>query len=63
MIRNIRHIQIKKIAYHPNLFKAILTYEAPRTKLKDLEKYEIKEINNKYIKKLEARNKIVENNI
>ena len=27
MIRNIRHIQIKKIAYHPNLFKAILTFE------------------------------------
>ena len=27
MIRNIRHIQVKKIAYHPNLFKAILTYE------------------------------------
>ena len=27
MIRNIRHIQIKKVAYHPNLFKAILTYE------------------------------------
>tara|TARA_R110000824_G_scaffold154606_3_gene326797 strand:- start:2569 stop:2847 length:279 start_codon:yes stop_codon:yes gene_type:complete len=29
MIRNIRHIQIKKIAYHPNLFKAIITYEVP----------------------------------
>jgi hypothetical protein len=27
MIRNIRHIQVKKIAYHPNLFKAILTFE------------------------------------
>ena len=27
MIRNIRHIQIKKVAYHPNLFKAILTFE------------------------------------
>jgi len=27
MIRNIRHIQIKKVAYHPNLFKAVLTYE------------------------------------
>ena len=27
MIKNIRHIQIKKIAYHPNLFKAILTFE------------------------------------
>tara|TARA_Y100001951_G_scaffold97616_1_gene97500 strand:+ start:291 stop:464 length:174 start_codon:yes stop_codon:yes gene_type:complete len=27
MIRNIRHIQIKKVAYHPNLFKAIITFE------------------------------------
>ena len=26
-LRNIRHIQIKKIAYCPNLFKAIITYE------------------------------------
>ena len=29
MIRNIRHIQIKKIAYCPNLFKAIITFESP----------------------------------
>ena len=29
MIRNIRHIQIKKIAYSPRLFQAILTYEEP----------------------------------
>lgn len=27
ILRNIRHIQIKKIAYCPNLFKAIITYE------------------------------------
>ena len=27
IIRNIRHIQIKKVAYCPNLFKAIITYE------------------------------------
>ena len=27
IFRNIRHIQIKKIAYCPNLFKAIITYE------------------------------------
>tara|TARA_Y100001938_G_scaffold150927_1_gene244455 strand:- start:1783 stop:1956 length:174 start_codon:yes stop_codon:yes gene_type:complete len=27
MIRNIRHIQIKNVAYHPNLFKAIITFE------------------------------------
>ena len=29
MIRNIRHIQIKKIAHSPRLFQAILTYEEP----------------------------------
>jgi len=28
MIRNIRHIQIKKIAYCPNLFIAIITFES-----------------------------------
>lgn len=27
LIRNIRHVQIKKVAYHPNLFKAIITFE------------------------------------
>tara|TARA_R100000656_G_scaffold92807_1_gene67265 strand:- start:277 stop:459 length:183 start_codon:yes stop_codon:yes gene_type:complete len=27
MIRNIRHIQIKKVAYHPNLFKAVITFD------------------------------------
>ena len=27
IFKNIRHIQIKKIAYCPNLFKAIITYE------------------------------------
>ena len=27
MIRNIRHIQIKKIAYQPKLFQAIITFE------------------------------------
>tara|TARA_R100001594_G_scaffold839_1_gene3440 strand:- start:425 stop:607 length:183 start_codon:yes stop_codon:yes gene_type:complete len=49
MIRNIRHIQIKRVAYHPNLFKAILTFEEHKykydesddieyVKLRDLEK-------------------------
>ena len=49
MIRNIRHIQIKKVAYHPNLFKAVITFEKPTIdydesddieyiKLRDLEK-------------------------
>ena len=37
MIRNIRHIQIKKVAYCPNLFKAILTYEKNPTESDDLE--------------------------
>jgi len=37
MIRNIRHIQIKKVAYCPNLFKAILTYEKHPTECDDLE--------------------------
>ena len=27
MLRNIRHIQIKKIAYTPNLFKAIIIFD------------------------------------
>lgn len=27
LIRNIRHVQIKKVAYHPNLFKAVITFE------------------------------------
>lgn len=27
-VRNIRHVQVKKVAYCPNLFKAIITYEA-----------------------------------
>ena len=49
MIRNIRHIQIRKVAYHPNLFKAVITFEKPTIdydesddieyiKLRDLEK-------------------------
>jgi len=27
LIRNIRHVQIKKVAFHPNLFKAVITFE------------------------------------
>lgn len=27
LIRNIRHVQIKKVAYHPTLFKAVITFE------------------------------------
>ena len=54
MIRNIRHIQIKKVAYHPNLFKAILTYEEPPTKYDESDDIE-------YIKlrELEKRSKVV----
>ena len=32
MIKNIRHIQIKKVAYHPKIFQAILTFEENSTK-------------------------------
>ena len=59
MIRNIRHIQIKKVAYDPNIYKAILTFDKSNIlydesddieyiKLRDLEKNkeETKEKNN-----------------
>lgn len=49
MIRNIRHIQIKKIAYHPNLYKAILTYEDTPTKYDESDDIE-------YMKYLESQN-------
>ena len=29
MIKNIKHIQIKRIPYNPKMFQAILTYEIP----------------------------------
>tara|TARA_R100001440_G_scaffold61473_3_gene81417 strand:- start:1734 stop:1913 length:180 start_codon:yes stop_codon:yes gene_type:complete len=58
MIRNIRHIQIKKVAYQPNLFQAILTFEEHKykydesdeieyIKLKELEKTKNKNYNKK----------------
>ena len=50
MIRNIRHIQIKKVAYHPNLFKAILTYEDNCDESDDIEYLKLKELER--IKKL-----------
>ena len=31
VIKAIRHIQVGKIAYHPHLFKAIITYESHPT--------------------------------
>jgi hypothetical protein len=59
MIRNIRHIQIKKVAYHPNLFKAVITFEKPtirydesddieHIKLRDLEKEQKKLVKSKF---------------
>ena len=36
IFRNIKHIQIKKVAYTPNLYKAILTFED--TENKDIKK-------------------------
>jgi len=53
MIRNIRHIQIKKVAYHPKLFQAIITFEKTNNeydesddiefiKLRDLENFKNK---------------------
>ena len=58
MIRNIRHIQIKKVAYHPNLFKAILTYEESPTKYDesdDIEYIKKKDLD-KIQKVIKARN-------
>ena len=57
-LRNIRHIQIKKVAYQPNLFQAILTFEEHKykydesdeieyIKLKELEKNKNKNYNKK----------------
>mgnify|MGYP003626906164 CR=1 FL=1 len=58
MIRNIRHIQIKKVAYHPNLFKAVLTYEENKYKYDESDEIE-------YIKlrELEKRSKVVSDNV
>ena len=53
MIRNIRHIQIKRVAYHPNLFKAILTFEEHKYKYDesdDIEYIKLKELEKKYKK-------------
>ena len=40
MIRNIRHIQIKKVAYHPHLFQAILTFEENKYKYDESDEIE-----------------------
>lgn len=44
LIRNIRHIQIKKVAYHPNLFKAVITFEKTNRHYKEND--EIEYLNN-----------------
>ena len=55
MIKNIRHIQIKKVAYHPKIFQAILTFEENSTKYDesdDIEYIKLKELYNpKWIEK------------
>ena len=54
MIRNIRHIQIKKVAYHPNLFKAIITFEKPNINYDesdDIEYIKLRELEKNIIKK------------
>ena len=64
MIRNIRHIQIKKIAYHPKLYQAIITFEKSNNeydesddieyvKLRDLEN--LKNTQSDHIATLNAR--------
>tara|TARA_R110000824_G_scaffold227157_3_gene414986 strand:+ start:1038 stop:1238 length:201 start_codon:yes stop_codon:yes gene_type:complete len=65
MIRNIRHIQIKKIAYHPKLFQAIITFEDNNSydesdeieeiKLKQFQKLKVFKQNNCYINKDERK--------
>ena len=58
MIRNIRHIQIKKVAYHPNLFKAVITFDKTDysyDESDDIEYIKLRELDR--IKKIvEARN-------
>ena len=60
MIRNIRHIQIKKIAYCPNLFKAIITFES-HGMLNDIydETDDIKYIKTLDLQKLKALKELV----
>tara|TARA_R100000664_G_C2751638_1_gene138929 strand:- start:771 stop:995 length:225 start_codon:yes stop_codon:yes gene_type:complete len=63
MLRNIRHIQIKKVAYHPNLFKAIITYEDTPTKYDesdDIEYIKLRDLEkNKKVKFETWKNRIV----
>tara|TARA_R100000654_G_scaffold17460_2_gene36544 strand:- start:1323 stop:1508 length:186 start_codon:yes stop_codon:yes gene_type:complete len=50
MIKNIRHIQIKKVAYHPRIFQAIITFEEHKYKYDesdDIEYIKLKELERK----------------
>tara|TARA_Y100001972_G_scaffold121003_1_gene164352 strand:- start:276 stop:515 length:240 start_codon:yes stop_codon:yes gene_type:complete len=51
LIRNIRHVQIKNVAYHPNLFKAIITFEKSKINYDESDEIE-------YIKLAELDKKI-----
>lgn len=50
MIKAIRHIQLNKIAYTPNLYKAVITYEPHPTKYDESDDLEYqKDLINKLI--------------
>ena len=52
IIKAVRHIQIKNIAYHPHLFKAIITYEIHPTEYDESDDLEYqKELMNNLINK------------
>ena len=51
MIKVVRHIQLNKIAYSPNLFKAIITYETYSNEYDESDDLEYqKELMNKLLK-------------
>ena len=51
LVKSIRHIQIKKIAYHPKLFEASITYEPHPTLYDESDDLEYqKSLMNKLIK-------------
>jgi CRISPR/Cas system-associated exonuclease Cas4 (RecB family) len=57
MIKSVRHIQIKQVAYCPNIFKAIITYRPHPTEYDESDDLEYqKELMNKLIDKNWFRN-------
>ena len=53
LIKNIKHIQLNKISYSPNLFKAIITYEPYTNEFDESDEIELnkqKQIINELIK-------------